>query len=46
MISANEAVSREFSNIPFLYRIHEKPKDDNFIKLQDTLNLFWIKFVF
>ncbi|MBT3729285.1 hypothetical protein HOF65_06220 [bacterium] len=26
MISANEAVSREFSSFPFLYRIHEEPK--------------------
>ena len=46
MISANEAVSREFSKLPFLYRVHEKPKDDDLAKLQDTLNLFWIKFQF
>jgi ribonuclease R len=46
MISANEAVSREFSDLPFLYRIHEEPKDDNLIKLQDTLNLFEVDFQF
>lgn len=46
MISANEAVSSEFSNFPFLYRIHEEPKQDDLLKLQDTLNLFWIDFFF
>jgi exoribonuclease R len=40
MISANEAVSKEFSELPFLYRIHEEPKEDSIAKLQDTLNLF------
>jgi len=40
MVSANEAVSREFSDLPFLYRIHEEPKEEDLIKLQDTLNLF------
>jgi exoribonuclease R len=40
MISANTAVSREFSSLPFLYRIHEKPSLDDISKLQDTLNLF------
>ena len=44
MISANEAVSREFSDLPFLYRIHEEPKEDSIAKLQETLNLFWINF--
>lgn len=44
MISANEAVSREFSDLPFLYRIHEEPKEDSLVKLQDTLNLFNIDF--
>jgi ribonuclease R len=29
-----------------LYRIHEKPSLDDISKLQDTLNLFWIKFIF
>ncbi len=45
MISANEAVSKEFSNLPFLYRIHEEPKEDSLLTLQNTLNLFWIKFI-
>jgi ribonuclease R len=46
MISANESVSRKFSSIPFLYRIHEEPKDESLINLQNTLNLFEINFVF
>lgn len=46
MISANEATSKEFSDIPFLYRIHDEPKDDDIEKLQDTLNLFWVDFHF
>jgi len=46
MISANEAVSKEFSDLPFLYRIHEEPKSDSLIRLQDTLNLFEIDFQF
>lgn len=45
MVMANEAVSREFSNIPFLYRIHDLPSEEDFNKLQTTLNIFWIKFV-
>jgi exoribonuclease R len=40
MISANEAVSTQFSDVPFLYRIHDEPKEDDLAKLQDTLNLF------
>ncbi len=44
MISANEAVSREFSDLPFLYRIHEEPKEDSLTKLQETLNLFNVDF--
>ena len=46
MISANQAVSMEFSKLPFLYRIHEEPKIEDLAKLQETLNLFWINFVF
>lgn len=34
MIIANEAVSRKFTNIPFLYRIHENPSE----KDRQTLN--------
>jgi len=37
---ANEAVSREFSNVPFLYRAHDFPSDEDLNKLQTTLNLF------
>lgn len=44
MISANEAVSREFSNYPFLHRIHPDPSEDDIEKLQTALNLFWIDF--
>jgi len=40
MVSANEAVSKEFSDIPFLYRIHEEPSEEDMNKLQETLNLF------
>jgi len=46
MISANESVSKYFSDLPFLYRIHEEPSADNLLKLQDTLNLFGIDFQF
>lgn len=46
MVSANEAVSKEFSDLPFLYRIHEEPKEDDLVNLQNTLNLFWVKFIF
>lgn len=46
MISANQAVSKEFSKLPFLYRIHEEPKTEDLAKLQDTLRLFWVKFEF
>ncbi len=46
MISANEAISKEFSKFPFLYRIHEKPKDFDIIELENKLKLFWIKFKF
>ena len=44
MVSANESVAKEFVLYPFLYRIHEKPKDDDFLELLEKLNLFWIKF--
>ena len=46
MISANESVSKKFSTIPFLYRIHEEPKDESLINLQKLLHLFEINFVF
>jgi exoribonuclease R len=40
MIMANEAVSREFSAYPFLYRTHDLPSEDDIAKLQKTINLF------
>lgn len=46
MVSANEAVAKQFSDHPFLYRIHEAPKEINIKDLQDKLNLFWIKYKF
>ena len=46
MVSANQSVWKLFSSIPFLYRIHEKPCLDDITILQDSLNLFWINFVF
>lgn len=46
MVSANEAVAKEFSKIPFLYRIHEEPKDFDITELEEKLKLFWVKFKF
>ncbi len=46
MVSANEAVAKEMQRFPFVYRIHEKPKENDILDLQDKLNLFWIKFKF
>ncbi len=45
MVSANESVSRLFSDLPFLHRIHPKPNEEDILKLQNTLNLFWVDFV-
>ncbi len=46
MISANESVSKYFSKFPFLYRIHEEPKEENLLSLQEKLNLFEVNFKF
>ncbi len=48
MISANEGVSEfaEERGAPFLYRIHEPPKDRALQKFMDTLTNFGIKFRF
>ncbi|PZM83919.1 ribonuclease R, partial [Candidatus Gracilibacteria bacterium] len=46
MVSANEAVAKEFSKIPFLYRIHEEPKDFDITELEEKLKLFGVKFKF
>ena len=46
MISANESVSKYFLKLPFLYRIHEEPKEENLLSLQEKLNLFEVNFQF
>lgn len=46
MVSANEAVAKQFSKYPFLYRIHEKPKDFDIKDLEYKLKLFQVKFKF
>ena len=46
MVSANEAVAKQFSKIPFLYRIHEEPKNFDISDLEEKLRLFWVKFNF
>lgn len=43
MILANESVWELFSKIPFLYRIHPNPSEDDIEKLRQTLALFDIK---
>lgn len=40
MIVANEAVSKKFQNIPFLYRIHPAPNEEDSQKLFETLARF------
>lgn len=42
MVLANEAVSEKYSKIPFLYRIHPVPSDDDIEKLRTSLALFSI----
>jgi len=44
MILANHCISKEFSSLPFLFRIHTKPSYDDVLKLQNILNLFNIDF--
>jgi ribonuclease R len=46
MILANESVSRKFSKIPFLYRIHEKPKHEDIERLKKILDIFGVHFKF
>ena len=46
MILANESVSRKFSKIPFLYRIHEKPKHEDIERLKKILDMFGVHFNF
>ncbi len=40
MIVANEAVSKKFQNLPFLYRIHPAPNEEDSQKLFETLAKF------
>ena len=42
MIAANETVSEEFfwRELPFLYRVHEKPDVDDIMELNDFLGVF------
>lgn len=44
MVCANESVAKEFNFLPFLYRIHEIPKETDLLDLYEKLNLFWVKF--
>jgi ribonuclease R len=44
MVSANEAVAKKFSIVPFLYRVHEKPSEEDILELNEKLNLFGVKF--
>lgn len=41
MILANSVVWEMFSKYPFLYRIHEKPDNDDIEKLKKSLQIFW-----
>lgn len=43
MILANESVWELFQKIPFLYRIHEIPNEDDVEKLRNTLQIFGFK---
>jgi ribonuclease R len=40
MILANECVGELFSKIPFVYRIHPIPNDDDIETLRKTLHIF------
>ena len=40
MIVANEAVSKKYQNLPFLYRIHPAPNEEDSQKLFETLAKF------
>ena len=46
MVLANESVSRKFTKYPFLYRIHEKPKQEDIEKLSKILKVFGVFFDF
>ena len=40
MILANESVGELFSKVPFVYRIHPVPNEDDIEKLRNTLDIF------
>lgn len=40
MVLANECVSKEFSKVPFLYRIHPKPEGEDLEQMQKILKKF------
>jgi len=48
MVSANEAVATQFfsKNIPFLYRTHDQPPEDNLTRIRQFLRLYGISFVY
>jgi ribonuclease R len=37
MIVANEAVSRKYQDLPFLYRVHPEPAEDDAAKLVESI---------
>jgi len=43
MILANESVGELFSKLPFVYRVHPIPDEDDVEKLRTTLNIFGFK---
>lgn len=42
MILANQVVWKTFSNLPFVYRIHPKPSEEDIEKLRNILKIFWV----
>lgn len=46
MVLANESVALKFQKYPFLYRVHEKPKEESVQKLEGVLEKFNIDFKF
>jgi ribonuclease R len=41
MILANESVWELYSKLPFVYRVHPLPNEDDIDKLRKTLHIFW-----
>ena len=46
MVLTNEMISKKFSKIPFLYRVHERPKHEDTERLKKILDIFGIHFDF